>query len=85
MAASDEWEEVHLTPNGWVDGSYKHDFGNRVEEPTPTDAVLTIRRHVYVGAIGAEAKVTETEAPRIDDKAKIAELRLKFGKPTFGC
>ena len=85
MAASDEWEEVHLTPNGWVDGSYKHDFGNRVEVPTPTDALLTIRRHVYVGAIGAEAKVTETETPRIEDTTKIAELRLKFGKPTFGC
>ncbi len=85
MSASDEWEEVHLTPNGWVDGSYKHDFGIRVEEPIPSDAVLTIRRHVYVGAIGADAKITETETPRIGDKERIAELRAKFGKPTFGC
>ena len=83
MAASDEWEEVHLTPNGWVGGSYRHDFGNRVEEPTPPDAVLTIRRHVYVGAIGASAKVTETESARIADNAKIAELISKFGRPTF--
>lgn len=85
MAASDEWEEVHLTPKGWVNGSYKHDFGKRVEEPMPMDAVLTVRRHVYVGAIGADAKVTETETPLIEDKAKIEELRSKFGKPTFGC
>lgn len=85
MAASDEWEEVHLTPNGWVDGSYKHDFGNRVQKPIPIEAVLTIRRHVYVGAIGADAQATEIETPRIEDNAKIAELRLRFGKPTFSC
>ncbi len=83
MALSDEWEEVHLTPNGWVDGSYRHDFGNRVEEATPADTVLTVRRHVYVGAIGATPKITVTETPQIADKAKIAELLAKFGKPRF--
>lgn len=83
MAASDEWEEVHLTANGWVGGSYKHDFGNRVDEPNPPDTVLTIRRHVYVGAIGATPRITETETHRIADEARIAELLSKFGKPTF--
>lgn len=85
MAASDEWEEMHLTPNGWVDGSYKHDFGKLSEKSTPIDAVLTIRRHVYVGAIGAEMKVTESETLLTDDTSKITALRLKFGKPTFSC
>lgn len=85
MAASDEWEDMHLTPTGWVAGSYKHDFGVRVDELTPADTVLTMRRHVYVGAIGASAKVTETESPLTSDKAKIAELLDKFGKPTFSC
>lgn len=85
MAASDEWEEVHLTPKGWVDGSYKHDFGRRDEKPTPIDAVLTVRRNVYVGAIGADAKITENETPLIKDEKKIEELRSKFGKPIFSC
>lgn len=85
MAASDEWEEVHLTPQGWVDGSYKHDFGQKVDKSTPIDAVLTVRRHVYVAAIGAAAKITETETQLIEDKVRIEELRSIFGKPIFSC
>ncbi len=85
MSVSDEWEEVHLTPAGWVDGSYKHDFGKRKDVPVPPDAVLTVLRHVTVGAIGASAKVREEETLLSADAALIAELRAKFGKPTFGC
>lgn len=85
MSLSDEWEEVHLTPAGWVDGSYKHDFGRRNDVPVPQDAVLTVLRHVTVGAIGASAKVSEKESPLTNDASLIAELRAKYGKPTFGC
>lgn len=85
MPASDEWEEAHLTPNGWVYGSYKHDFGIQVHKLTPDDAVLRIRRRVYVGAIGAGAQVTETETALTDDEAKIEALRSKYGRPVFGC
>lgn len=85
MSVSDEWEEVHLTPSGWVDGSYKHDFGKRVDVPVPKDAVLTILRHVTVGAIGASANVREEETPRTTDASLITELRAKYGKPTFSC
>lgn len=83
MALSDEWEEVHLTPNGWVDGSYKHDGGREGTEAVPRDAVLTILRHVYVAAIGATAVSTETETRLIDDEERIAELRALHGRPTF--
>lgn len=85
MSVSDEWEEVHLTPTGWVDGSYKHDFGKRKDVPVPLGAVLTVFRHVTVGAIGASPKVREVETLLSTDAALIAELRAKFGKPTFGC
>lgn len=85
MSVSDEWEEVHLTVAGWVDGSYKHDFGKRVDVPVPKDAVLTVSRHVTVGAIGSSAMVREEETPLSTDASLIAELRAKHGKPTFGC
>ncbi len=85
MSLSDEWEEVHLTPAGWVDGSYKHDFAKSVDVPVPQDAVLTVFRHVTVGAIGATPKVHEKETPLTTDSNLIAELRAKYGKPTFSC
>ena len=85
MSVSDEWEEVHLTPAGWIDGSYKHDFGKRVDVPVPKDTVLTVLRHVTVGAIGASAKVREKETALTTDASLIAELRAKHGKPNFSC
>lgn len=85
MALSNEWEEVHLTPNGWVDGSYKHDSGARVVVDVPKDALLTVRRHVVVGAIGAMPDIEVSETPLSNDVALIAQLREKHGKPVFGC
>lgn len=85
MALSDEWEDEHLTPNGWVSGSYKHDHGHREERPVPPDAVLTVRRHVVVPAMGARVSVDVSESPLISDTARINELLAMFGEPTFGC
>lgn len=84
MAASDEWEEVLLPEwlGGWQLQTRFRESSRRAH--VPADTVLTVRRHVYVGAIGATPKVTETESPRIADKAKITELLAQFGKPTFG-
>lgn len=84
MAASDEWEEEHLTPNGWVSGSYQHDFGKTVEKPTPPDAVLTVRLHVVIPAAGADVRRNQTETPLIADSARIKALRTQHGEPTFG-
>jgi len=85
MAASSEWEEVHLTPSGWVDGSYKHDFQGVTEVPMPVDAVLTVRRRVHVASTFSAPDISEDETAHSGDAALIAELKAKFGKPTFGC
>ncbi|MBD9435887.1 translation initiation factor 1 [Pseudoxanthomonas sp. PXM03] len=84
MAASNEWEEEHLTPNGWVSGSYKHDNGSGTVA-VPADAVLTVRRHVVVPALVALPNVDVTETPHTTDKALIKKLREEFGEPVFGC
>ena len=85
MAASREWEDVHLTPGGWVDGSYKHDFQPVTEVPRPSNAVLTVTRRVHVAALLAKPDISETEVAHTSDTALIAELKAKYGKPTFGC
>ncbi|WP_337055185.1 hypothetical protein [Pseudoxanthomonas sp. USHLN014] len=86
MALSDEWEDQHLTPSGWVSGSYKHDHGHREEKPIPPDTVLSVRRHVVVGALGAMPSVSESRQVRGGaDPALVAELEENFGPPIFGC
>ena len=84
MALSDEWEEVHLTPGGWVDGSYKHDYGHRETRAKPADAVLTAYRRVTVGAMGARPEVNMDEIAHTSDKEIIERLKAQYGPPTFG-
>jgi hypothetical protein len=85
MALSNEWENMHLTPSGWVQGSTKLDFQRSSEyRPVPEDAVLTAYREVYVGAIGATAQVTENTTKLSSDAELINSLMAKFGKPQFG-
>jgi hypothetical protein len=43
MAASDEWQERHLTADGWVDGSHREDGTGRTDVPLPANRVLTSR------------------------------------------
>jgi hypothetical protein len=85
MSLSDEWENMHLTPSGWVQGSQKLDFQrNTDDKPVPEDAVLTAYRKVYVGAIGATPQVTENTTNLSDNLELIESLLAKFGKPQFG-
>lgn len=42
MAASQEWTDWHLTPNGWVAGEKKRDSGLMVSQ-IPTDRVKSVR------------------------------------------
>jgi len=49
MSASNEWFEFHLTPNGWVKGSERFDFGLE-EKIAPNDRVLTLRFYEYMSS-----------------------------------
>lgn len=86
MALSDEWEDEHLTPSGWVSGSYKHDHGLSEKKAIPPETVLTVRRHVVVGAFGARPSIDEhREIVGGADPEFVAALEKKYGPPTFGC
>ena len=43
MGASNEWQVLHLTNEGWVGGGFRHDCGNKKDDVTPNGAVLSVR------------------------------------------
>ena len=45
MPTSNEWWDFHLTPSGWVQGSYQVDAGEENKLDTPSDVILT-RRYI---------------------------------------
>ena len=84
MAASNEWEDMHLTPAGWVRGTALYDFDRKEPKPIPTDAVLTVRRHVHLPAYGEKIQVEETRSELSRDAALVKSLLERYGEPTFG-
>lgn len=43
MATNNEWWDFHLTPSGWVQGSYQLEIGEENELKVPQDVILTRR------------------------------------------
>lgn len=79
MSASDEWQDRHLTPHGWVDGSYRVDGSGVTHVDVPPDRLLTVRHSEYSGW-GANIVRSDGEhyrAPGQDEQ--IAFLLAKFG------
>lgn len=83
MSVSEEWEELHLTPQGWKDGSYRHAPGAPVMIEPPSNDVLMVRRDVAT-LCGGPSRVKENRTPRTDDVSQIEQLLLKYGAPVFG-
>ena len=77
---SDEYYTMHLTPQGWVDGTEKTARGT-VERPVPHNAVLTLVFHETIRGILSQKEQWAEVEYRIDqssDKLKI--LFATFGK-----
>ena len=83
MSICEEWELMHLTPQGWKDGSYRHAPGDAIEIAPPADDVLTVRRHV-TATYGGPSRVIEDRTPHTDDMALIERLLSTYGAPGFG-
>jgi len=79
MSASDEWRERHLTPSGWVDGSYRVDGVGTTFVEVPTDRILTVRYSEYSGW-GANIHRSSEEKWRHADESHVKELLEKFGE-----
>jgi hypothetical protein len=79
MAASKEWTEWHLTPQGWQRGSEKTDFAPATKVQPPEDRVLTcVFRETIASSFGGFSRETDITWSS-DDEQKIASLRQQFG------
>ena len=78
MAASNEWDEWHLTPNGWVPGSVKTDF-KFTEVPAPEGRVATYRYREYIASVYSKVEFT-WERIWVDEDAPIQALLDQHGK-----
>jgi hypothetical protein len=86
MAASNEWQVLHLTNEGWLGGGHHLDCGDRKNDVIPSGTVLSVRRHVTVGKLGAPSSmnVDESETKHTNDQSLIDALIKQYGKPQFG-
>ena len=80
MSASDEWEEWHLTKNGWVLGTEKTDFKLTQATP-PKNRVATYKYREYLpNKFGRMIFSWELIFLSDQQKHTIEELKTKHGE-----
>lgn len=82
MSTIEEWEALHLTPEGWQPGTYRHSPWQEVQIAPPAAGVLTVRRHVTATYCGP-SRAVEDRTPEIADMALIEALLERHGAPVF--
>lgn len=78
MSASDEIDEMHLTPAGWMQGSQKIDFSGWTHLDAPPDRVLTVRFRERMSSSFSRMELTAAETKYGAD-AEILEALEKHG------
>ncbi|WP_326914658.1 hypothetical protein [Sphingopyxis chilensis] len=76
MSASDEVDEMHLTPNGWLQGSTKIDFSGWTHRDTPSDRLLTVSFREYMSSGFSKMELTADETKHAND----AEILIALDK-----
>lgn len=80
MSASNEWTEWHLTPNGWVRGSEKIDFGKPDIKDPPVDRVMTYTWREHLSSVFSKPSLTVEGCKYFADSKTISDLQAKFGE-----
>jgi hypothetical protein len=80
MDFSHEWTDWHLTPRGWVKGSYKVDFKNEVSVEAPKNRVLTRRYEEIITSVSAPLKIVKTN---VWDNGKTEMIKKLYKKYQF--
>jgi hypothetical protein len=85
MALSTESQEYHLTPKGWVTGTFIGDvFGGKEFVPTPNDRVLTMICYDKIAYVHAKPIYSHQIIWESEDKDLIKKLKLIWGdKPDW--
>lgn len=86
MALSKECQEYHLTPHGWVEGSFKGDvLGGSKEVEVPDDRVLTIACYDETPAVFSKTHFYDRVLWESEDKELVRRLMEKHGnRPDWG-
>ncbi|MEX1013922.1 MAG: hypothetical protein WDZ80_02060 [Candidatus Paceibacterota bacterium] len=81
MALSKEYQEYHLTPKGWVMGSFKGDvLGSSYEIPIPKDRVLTIACFDELPSAFSEPFYYDRVIWKLKNEQLIEKLKTKWDK-----
>jgi hypothetical protein len=78
MSASDEVDEMHLTPSGWVQGSEKIDFSGWTHRDPPADRLLTVRFREHMSSAFSKMDLSAEETCHAPNDEIVAAL-VKHG------
>lgn len=81
MSLSVESQEYHLTPRGWIEGTFIGDvFGGKNEVPIPNDRVLTIICYDKLAYVHAKPTYSFKIVWESNNKNSIKQLQAKWGE-----
>jgi len=79
MAASNEWTEWHLTPDGWIRGSQRTDFQKVLEAPPP-NRVKTCQYKELISSPTSELKTSLDTVWESENSGEVERLASLFGQ-----
>jgi hypothetical protein len=80
MSLSKEHQEYHLTPRGWVEGSFKGDaLGGFTEVEVPNDRVLTIACYDELPSVYSKPHLYDRVVWESPDKELVNQLKERYG------
>lgn len=81
MSASDEVDEMHLTPGGWVQGSSKIDFAGWTHVDPPSDRLLSVSFREYMSSSFSPMDLSADETKHGSDADILAALEKHGVEP----
>ena len=84
MSASDEIYEMHLSPEGWVQGSRKIDFAGWTHRDPPAGLVLTVSFREYISSSFSPMDLSADINKHAPDSEIVAALVKHGAEPRPG-
>lgn len=78
---SKEWTIWHLTPNGWIRGDQKLDFGGRKSVDEPSGTILSMKYKETMSHAYSSLNEEVSEIWNNGDQEQIERIRKKYPFP----